>query len=78
MGGSVSLNICLLVLAQVTRSQFMSVSPTSGSVLTEWKLLGILSHTCAHTHSLSLSLPLPCLYTVSLSTKKKCVKEPRV
>ena len=40
-----------MISAQVTISQFMGSSPTSGSALTVWSLLGILS--------LSLSLPLP-------------------
>ena len=34
----------LLVSAQVTISQFVTPSPTLGSVLTVWNLLGILSH----------------------------------
>ena len=37
------LSIWLLLLAQVVISLFMSSSPTSGSVLTVWSLLGILS-----------------------------------
>ena len=37
------LNIQLLTSAQVTISQFMSLSPLSGFVLTVWSLLGIFS-----------------------------------
>ena len=52
-----------LVSAQVMISQFVSSSPTSGSALTAWNLLGILSLPLSlsapplltHTHSLSLS-----------------------
>ena len=37
------LSIRLFVLAHVMISQFMSLSPSSGSALTAWSLLGILS-----------------------------------
>ena len=53
------LNVRLLVLAEVTISQFMGSSPVSGFVLTVGSLLGILS--------LPLALPLP--YSLSLSLK---------
>ena len=51
------------ISAQVMISQFMSSSPTSGSVLTVWSLPGILL--------LPLSLPLPhsCSCCLSLSLK---------
>ena len=57
------LNVELLISAQVMISQFMSLSPTSGSVLTVWGLLGILSF----SFSLSLSLSPPLSLSVSLS-----------
>ena len=44
----------LLILAQVMVSRFMRLSPASGSVLTAWSMLGILSLLCLHP-SLSLS-----------------------
>ena len=50
-------SIWLLVLAQVTISQFVKSSPASGFVLTAWSLLAILS--------LPLSLSLPCLFSLS-------------
>ena len=37
------LSVQLLISAQVMISQFVSSSPTSGSVLSPWSLLGILS-----------------------------------
>ena len=55
------LNVELLISAQVMISQFMSLSPTSGSVLTVWSLLGILFL------SLSLSPPPSVSLSVSLS-----------
>ena len=52
-----------MILAQVTISRFMRSSPTSGSVLTVWSLLGVLSP--------PLSLPLShCAPSLS---KNKCV-----
>ena len=45
------LSVSLLILAHVMISWFVSSSPLSGSVLTTWSLLVILS--------LPLSLPLP-------------------
>ena len=58
------LSVRLLISAQVMISQFMRSSPASGSALTVWSLLGILSpslsftllHTCMCTLFLSLSL----------------------
>ena len=47
----------LLISAQVMISRFMSSSPTWGSALREWSLLGILS----------LPLSLPPLHTLSLN-----------
>ena len=55
------LSVQLLVLDQVVISRVMSSSPASGSVLTVWSPLGILS--------LPLSLPRPCLGSLSLSFK---------
>ena len=55
------LRVQLLPLAQVMTSLFVSSNPTSGSVLTVWSLLQILS--------LPLSLPLPCLCSLSLFLK---------
>ena len=48
-----------LILAQVIISQFVNLSPASGSALTVWSLLGILF--------LPLSLPLSCSLSLSLS-----------
>ena len=48
------LSIWLLISAQVMISRFVRLSPTSGSALTVWSLLGILS--------LPLSLPSPVHY----------------
>uniref|UniRef100_A0ABI7ZJ96 HMG box domain-containing protein n=1 Tax=Felis catus TaxID=9685 RepID=A0ABI7ZJ96_FELCA len=48
---------------QVMISQFVSLNPQSGSVLTAWSLLRILC--------LPLSLPFPCSRSVSLSLKNK-------
>ena len=53
--------ISLLDSAQVMISWFMSLSPSSGSVLTVWSLL--------QTLSLPLSLSLPCPSPLSLSFK---------
>ena len=52
------LSVQLLVSAQITISQFLSSSPTSGSALMAWILLGILSlcPSPAFAHILSLSL----------------------
>ena len=58
------LSIWLLISAQVMISQFVSSSPTSGSALMVWRLLGILSlllcvpHPLVHVRALSLSLSL--------------------
>ena len=60
------LSVWLLVLAQDMISQFVSLSPESGSVLTVQSLLGILS--------LSLSLPRHCSLSRSLQTNKKAYK----
>ena len=49
----------LLISARVMISQFVRVSPVSGSALRMRSLLGILS--------LPLSLPLPCVHARSLS-----------
>ena len=48
------LSISLLISAQVIISWFVGSSPTLGSALTAWNLLGILS---------GLSLPFPYSYT---------------
>ena len=42
-GGLSQLSVRLLVSAQVAISQFVGLSPASGSMLTVWNLLGILS-----------------------------------
>ena len=55
------LSIQLSVSAQVMISQFVSLSPASGSVLTAWSLLGILC--------LPHYLPLPHVHAQSLSLK---------
>ena len=52
------LSLWLLILAQVMISQFVGSSPTSGSSLTVWSLLGILSLSLPYSCSLSLSLSL--------------------
>ena len=44
--------------AQVMMSQFVSLSPASGSVLTAWSLLGILSLSLSLCYSPALSLSL--------------------
>ena len=55
--GWLSQIIWLLILAQVIISQFMGLGPTSGSVLTVWNLLGILSLSlCSSLLVLSFSL----------------------
>ena len=51
-----------LISAQVMISQFVGQSPGSGSSLTVQSLLGILS--------LSVSVPLPCSFSISLSQNK--------
>ena len=51
------LSVQLLVLAQVMISQFMSLSPVSGSVLMACSLLGMPA----------LSAPTPLILSVSLS-----------
>ena len=50
------LSIRLLVSAQVVISLFVGSSPVSGSALTIWNLLGILSLSISLSVSLSLSL----------------------
>ena len=62
MGGSVSLVSRLLVSAQVTISRFKGSSPASGSALTVWSLLGILSP--------SPPLSAPPLLALSVTLKK--------
>ena len=58
------LSVQILVSARIMISWLMSLSPASGSALTVWSLLGILS--------LFLSLlSLPCSRAVSLCLKKK-------
>ena len=56
------LSVQLLISGQVVISRFMSLSPTWGSVLTVWSLLGILSPSVSapppHVLFLSLSLSL--------------------
>ena len=52
-----------LTSAQVMISQFMSLSPTSGSVLTAQSLLGMLS--------LSPSLPFPHFLSLKINKLKK-------
>ena len=59
------LGIPLLMSVQVTIAGFLRSSPTSGSVLTAWSLLGTLSL------SLSLSAPPPSLFFFSLSQNKQ-------
>ena len=60
--------------------RIVGLSPTSGSVLTVWSLLGILSFSLSLCLSLSLSpcAPLPCSLSLSLKEKRKkncsCVK----
>ena len=49
------LSVPLLISAQVMISRFVDSSPVSGSALTAWSLLGILSPPL----SLSLSAPPP-------------------
>ena len=49
------LDVRLLVSAQVMISQFVGLSPASGSVLTAWDLLGILSLSAAPSLMFSLS-----------------------
>ena len=53
-----------LTSAQVMISQFVSLSPAWGSVLTAQSLEPA-------SDSVSLSLPLPCLLSVSLSLENK-------
>ena len=60
------LSIRLLISAQVMISCFMSSSPTSGSALTAWSLLGIL---CLPL-SVSASPPVMCVYSFSLKINK--------
>ena len=59
LAGPSQLSIRLLISAQVTISWFVSWSPESGSALTAWSLLGILSFcpspTHAHVHMRALS-----------------------
>ena len=52
--------------AQVTISQLVSSSPTSGSVLTVWSLKPALDSV------FSFSLLLPCLHSVGFSKMTKC------
>ena len=52
--------------ARVTIPRFVGSSPASGSVLTAQSLKPASDSVCV-----SLSLPLPCLYSVSLSLKNK-------
>ena len=61
------LSVWLLILAQVMISWFMNLSPVSGSELTEWSLLGILS---LHL-SLSLCLSPTLLHVLALSLSIK-------
>ena len=56
------LDVQLLISAQVMILQFMSLSPTSGSELTVWNLLGILS--------VPVSLCPSPAYTLHLSQNK--------
>ena len=56
------LSVGLMILAQVMVSQFVGLSCKSGSALTVWSLLGILSR--------SLSLPFLCSHTLSLKINK--------
>ena len=56
------LSIRLLTSAQVMISQFVSLSPMSGSLLTGWSLLGILA--------LSFSLSAPPPFSLSLQVNK--------
>ena len=63
------LSVRLLVSAQVMSSQLRSSSSESGSVLTVWSLLGMLSLSL----SLSLSLTLP-TWTVFISLE---INKPR-
>ena len=51
-------SIRLLVSAQVTISPFMGLSPASGSVLTAWSLLGVLSLSLSLCTSPAVSLSL--------------------
>ena len=60
LDGSSGRSTCLLISTQLMISGFMRSSPASGSALTAWSLLGILSlplSPCpSPTHALSLSL----------------------
>ena len=64
-GARVAQLVKCLTSAQVMISRFMSLSPTSGSVLTARSL-----EPASDSVSLSLSLPLPCLHSVSLPLSK--------
>ena len=63
-GTWVAQSVNRLTSAQVMILRFLSSSPESGSVLTAWSLEPALDSV-----STSLSLPLPCSYSVSLSQK---------
>ena len=64
-GSCVSRSVGRPTSAQVMISQLVGSSPTSGSVLIAQSLEPALDSVCV-----SLSLPLPCLCSVSLSPKK--------
>ena len=63
-GAWVAQLVKLLTSAQVMISQFVGLSPVSGSVLTAQSLEPALDSV-----SPSLSLPFPCSYSVSLKNK---------
>ena len=65
------LRVQLLVLAQVMILWFVGSSPTLGSELTAWSLLGILSL------PFSLPLPLSCCLRLSQNKLKKIVMSRR-
>ena len=73
------LRLWLLVSAQVMISRFMGSSPVSGSVLSVWSLLGILSLSVSLSLSLSLCSSPAHVHTLSqnkkINTKKVYIFE---
>ena len=72
-GAWVAQSVKCLTLAQVISSQLLSLSPTSGSVLTTAQSLEPAWILC-----LSLSAPPPLVLCVSLKNKRKKIKVARV